>query len=47
MLSLFKKAWLNICSYTLKNKGASKGSSSDAIEVPFLVPQGTILSNVL
>uniref|UniRef100_A0A672MQZ2 Neuronal-specific septin-3-like n=1 Tax=Sinocyclocheilus grahami TaxID=75366 RepID=A0A672MQZ2_SINGR len=28
--------------YTLKNKGASNGSSSDAIEEPFLVPQRTI-----
>ncbi len=28
---------------TLKNKGASKGSSSDAIEEPFLVPQKTIV----
>ncbi len=27
--------------YTLKNKGASKGSSSDVIEEPFLVPQRT------
>uniref|UniRef100_A0A672PJF4 Gamma-crystallin M2-like n=2 Tax=Sinocyclocheilus grahami TaxID=75366 RepID=A0A672PJF4_SINGR len=33
--------------YTLKNKGASKGSSSDAIEEPFLVPQRTIQSKVL
>ncbi len=32
---------------TLKNKGASKGSSSDAIEEPFLVPQRTIQSKVL
>ncbi len=30
--------------YTLKNKGASKGSSSDAIEEPFLVPQRSIQS---
>ncbi len=30
--------------YTLKNKGASKGSSSDAIEEPLLVPQRTIQS---
>ncbi len=33
--------------YTLKNKGASKSSSSDAIEEPFLVPQRTIQSKVL
>ncbi len=33
--------------YTLKNKGASKGSSSDAIEEAFLVPQRTIQSKVL
>ncbi len=33
--------------YTLKNKGASNGSSSDAIEEPFLVPQRTIQSKVL
>ncbi len=33
--------------FTLKNKGASKGSSSDAIEEPFLVPQRTIQSKVL
>ncbi len=32
---------------TLKNKGASKGSSSDAIEEPLLVPQRTIQSKVL
>ncbi len=32
--------------YTLKNKGASNGSSSDAIEEPFLVPQRTIQSKV-
>ncbi len=30
--------------YTLKNRDASKGSSSDAIEEPFLVPQRTIQS---
>ncbi len=35
------------CLYTLKNKGASKGSSGDAIEEPFLVPQRTIQSQVL
>ncbi len=29
-----------------KNKGASKGSSSDAIEEPFLVPQRIIQSKV-
>ncbi len=34
----------NISQYTRKNKGASKGSSSDAIEEPFLVPQRTIQS---
>ncbi len=28
-------------------ESASKGSSSDAIEEPFLVPQRTIQSNVL
>ncbi len=33
--------------YTLKNKVASKGSSSDAIEEEFLVPQRTIQSKVL
>jgi len=33
--------------YTLKNKGASKGSLSDAIEEPFLVPQRNIWSKVL
>ncbi len=31
-------------SYSLKNKGASKGSSSDAIEEPFLIPQRNIQS---
>ncbi len=33
--------------HTLKNKGASKGSSSDAIEEPFLVPQRNIQSKVI
>ncbi len=33
--------------YTLKNKGASNDSSSDAIDKPFLVPQETIPSKVL
>ncbi len=33
--------------YTLKNKGASKGSSSDVIEEPFVVPQRTIQSKVI
>ncbi len=33
--------------YTLKNKGASKGSSNDAIEEPVLVPQRNIQSKVL
>ncbi len=33
--------------YALKNKRASKGCSSDAIEEPFLVPQRTIQSKVL
>ncbi len=45
----------NICVYLfvcllatlLKIKGASKGSSSDAIEEPFLVPQRTIQSKIL
>ncbi len=37
----------SVSQYTLKNKGASKGSSSDAIEEPFLVPQRTIQSKVL
>ncbi len=37
----------SLCWYTLKNKGASKGSSSDSIEEPFLVPQRTIQSKVL
>ncbi len=35
-----------VVSYTLKNKGASKGSSSDVKEEPFLVPQRTIQSKV-
>jgi len=33
--------------YTLKNKGAAKDSSSNAIEEPILVPQRTIQSKVL
>ncbi len=33
--------------YTFKNKGASKVSSSDAVEEPFLVPQKTIQSKVV
>ncbi len=33
--------------YTPKNKGTSKGSSSHAIEEPFLVPQRTIQSKGL
>ncbi len=33
--------------YTLKNKSASKGSSSDALEELFLVPQRIIQSKVL
>ncbi len=37
----------HLSDYTLKNKSASKGSSSDAIELPFLVPQTTIQPKVL
>ncbi len=33
--------------FTVKNKGALKVLHSDAIEVPFLVPQRTIRSKVL
>ncbi len=33
--------------YTLKNKGTSKGFSSDAIEESFLIPQKNIQSKVL
>ncbi len=36
---LKKKEATHIIAYTFKNKGASKGSSSGAIEEPFLVPQ--------
>ncbi len=46
-LSLFSSSssvYLMPC--TLKNKGASKGSSSDAIEEPFLVPQRTTQSRL-
>ncbi len=38
---------VNAAVCTLKNKGATKGSSRDAIEEPVLVPQRTIQSKVL
>ncbi len=46
-IQLFCLRRIRLLSYTLKNKGASKGSSSDAIEELFLVPQRIIQSKVL